>query len=500
MNHPRQRLTLPFIFIGLVVLYFITRLTHLTIFPIFTDEAIYLRWSQIGSFDAAWRFIPLTDGKPPLFHWIVMGTIRLFQDPLIAGRIVSIFSGFANLILISLIAHRLFKNSRITFFSALFYILSPFMVVYDRLAIVDSLLTTTSLASFFFALLLAQTLRFDTALLLGSSLGAAFLTKSSGLIFLLLSPITILISKFHQSRRLRQFFTWSTFLLTAFFLSQIIYSILRLSPFFYRIQQKNDEFIIPLSQFLSQPFTMTFGNAKSLLTWQIGYLTLPLSLLVLIAFINRKYFRQHLLLALYYLIPFFMIASFNKIIFPRFLLFSTPYLLILAASGLNTLLSSQSDRFTQIGIALLVLLLPSVTVFHLLFHPDQAAIPQADRDQYWDSWPAGHGIDQIVAFFSQQSQSQPLFIGTQGTFGLFPHSLEVYLYGNDNVEINSYWPVSTIPEEVIVKSLEKPTYFIYNELEDIPPQDNLTLIMEFEKTRLHETRHLRLFQVLPPAE
>ena len=63
------------ILVGVILLgalFAATRLTHLATLPIFTDEAIYIRWSQIGMRDANWRFISLTDGKQPMFTWIMM--------------------------------------------------------------------------------------------------------------------------------------------------------------------------------------------------------------------------------------------------------------------------------------------------------------------------------------------------------------------------------------------------------------------------------------------
>ena len=44
--------------VGLVIsLYLFTRLVNLTLLPIFTDEAIYIRWGQIGARDAAHKFL-----------------------------------------------------------------------------------------------------------------------------------------------------------------------------------------------------------------------------------------------------------------------------------------------------------------------------------------------------------------------------------------------------------------------------------------------------------
>ena len=65
---------------AIIALYFLTRLFHITALPIFTDEAIYVRWSQIGMRDANWRFISLTDGKQPMFTWIMMLLLKLFKD------------------------------------------------------------------------------------------------------------------------------------------------------------------------------------------------------------------------------------------------------------------------------------------------------------------------------------------------------------------------------------------------------------------------------------
>ncbi len=105
----------------LAALYFATRLINLTILPIFTDEAIYIRWSQIGSRDAAWRFISLVDGKQPMFTWIMMVTMRIIRDPLVAGRLVSVAAGALSAVGLWVLSFELFKNKRIIFFFMLLY-------------------------------------------------------------------------------------------------------------------------------------------------------------------------------------------------------------------------------------------------------------------------------------------------------------------------------------------------------------------------------------------
>src|SRR5437879_8874474 len=101
-------------FAGLIVLYAFTRFYHLTSsLPIFTDEAIYIRWAQIALHDANWRFISLTDGKEPMFVWLAMITLKFIQDPLLAGRVVSVFAGFATMIGLFFVTNELFKNKKV---------------------------------------------------------------------------------------------------------------------------------------------------------------------------------------------------------------------------------------------------------------------------------------------------------------------------------------------------------------------------------------------------
>src|SRR3990172_10040431 len=81
-----------------LLIFLSSRLINIMSLPIFTDEAIYTRWSQIAKNDAAWRFISLTDGKQPLFVWIDMVFMRFVSDPLLAGRLVSVFAGLLTVI------------------------------------------------------------------------------------------------------------------------------------------------------------------------------------------------------------------------------------------------------------------------------------------------------------------------------------------------------------------------------------------------------------------
>ncbi len=62
--------------VGILVLGFVLRIYHLTILPVFADEAIYIRWSQVMAADNTLRFLPLSDGKQPLFMWLIIPFLK----------------------------------------------------------------------------------------------------------------------------------------------------------------------------------------------------------------------------------------------------------------------------------------------------------------------------------------------------------------------------------------------------------------------------------------
>ena len=100
------------IFIGLTILLIgtILRTFNLTHLPVFGDEAIYIRWAQIMRTEPTLRFLPLSDGKQPLFMWVLMPFLKIFSDPLVAGRMVSVLTGLGTGIGIFVLSYLLLKS------------------------------------------------------------------------------------------------------------------------------------------------------------------------------------------------------------------------------------------------------------------------------------------------------------------------------------------------------------------------------------------------------
>src|SRR3990167_3395304 len=256
---------------GLVFSYFLTRLVNLKLIPIFTDEAIYTYWAQVALNDPAQRFISLQDGKQPLFIWLAAFLQRLVSDPLIASRLVSVFAGFGSIIGIYLLAKELFSE-KVAKIAAVLYLILPFTLLYDKLALFDSLLTMFGIYAVFFAVKMIKKPKLDISLLNGFAIGASLITKSSGSFFLYLLPFSLILFDDLKKGLETKLARWIGFSAVTFIISQAIYNSLRLSPLFYIIERKNYEFIRPISEVMKDPLLHFFSNAESLSGWLISYI------------------------------------------------------------------------------------------------------------------------------------------------------------------------------------------------------------------------------------
>lgn len=309
------------VIIALVAAYFFIRIYNIMSLPLFTDEAIYVRWSQIARFDANWRFISLTDGKQPSFIWLTMTVMKFIQDPLLAGRIVSVFAGFISMMGLFLLGKEIFKNRWIGLISAFLYLIFPMALVYDRMALYDSLVGTCMIWALYLSVLLVRRVRLDVALILGMVMGAGVLTKTSAFFSMPLLFLSYLLFDFKQKQ-------WKRSLLKLFGLSLIsmamglgFYSILRLSPFYHIINDKNAIFVYPLNEWLQHPFLYFVSNLRGLFDWMITYLTPPLLFVIIAAFLTPKSWnRNNIMTVIKVFSPFIAIIIFLNILSYRLVL------------------------------------------------------------------------------------------------------------------------------------------------------------------------------------
>jgi len=494
----------------ITLLYFFFRLVYLTRLPIFTDEAIYLRWAQIALNDSAWRFISLTDGKQPMYVWFAMVFMKFINDPLLAGRLVSVFSGFFTMIGVWFLTYELFRNKKTAFLTSILYIFYPFAQVYDRMALMDGMVGTFAVWSLYLSILLVRKIKPEIAYSLGFVIGAGILTKTSDFFSIYLLPITLVLFDFKSMLLRQRLIRWALFALFAVGISQIFYSVLRLSPLFQMISIKNATFVFPFSEWILHPFTFLAGNLSGLFSWLIQYLTIPYIILILLSLVLiNKYFKEKALLFMYFLLPLIALALFGKLIYPRHIFFMTLFLLPLASWSLNFIIDffryklklnkSLYLRYLTVFIIVVVFAAyPGFVSLQFAFDPVNARIANSDSDQYANSWAAGWGVKESVVFFKQEAQKGKIFIATEGTFGLMPETMEMYLVRNPNVKIKGYWPIDNmLPKEALDYAKKMPSYFIFYQPQHIviPPDFPLKLLFQIREG--NSNYFYRVYQILP---
>src|SRR3990167_2585954 len=398
------------------------RIYNLLSIPIFADEAIYVRWSQVMRAVSTLRFLPLSDGKQPLFMWSVIPFLKVFEDPLIAGRMVSALSGTGSVIGISVLTYILFKSWKTALIAGFLYAVSPFAVFFERMALADAMLSMFGIWSMVFAVLTAKYLRLDTAMLAGFASGGALLTKSPGIFFLIILPATIFLANLPKRLLSLTFIKLVGLWIVVGVIGYGLYNILRLGPEFHMIALRNQDYVFPLSHALTNPWDPLQFHVKEIIGW------------------------------------FWVLV---------------PMTSLLAAVGAIILGGKKHWR-----VFLALVSLPSLYIDYLfLTAPQKAPLPRVERSGYLELWTAGTGIREVAQFIKAEHEKDPntqIVVGTEGYFGTLPDGLMIYVADIPKVVVTGVGlSISTVSDPLYeAKKAGNKVYLVANTSRmEVAPED-----------------------------
>ncbi len=484
--------------IGLLALYIVLRLINILQLPPFTDEEIYIRWAQIAAQDSSWRFISLTDGKQPMYVWFAMILLRFIHDPLFAGRLVSIVTGIGTMVGLWVLTWEMFRKRWIAFLTVFLYVIFPFALVYDRMALYESMVGMFVVWSLYVEVLLVRKVRWDLAFVLALVLGGAVLTKSSGFINMALIVVSLLLFNFSKEKRARRFLTWVGCAVLALGLATVYYSVLRLSPYFGIINEKNATFVYPLGEWLRHPIEYFIGNLRGLFDWLLGYMNWTGIILAGASFfVLKKFWKEKIILLIWFLAPFLYLALFGKVIYPRYIYAMTLTLLPLIAISLYTVATQVKQKYVKFFIIVFFLAWYLRTDYFIVFDFAHAPIAGPDLTQYVNAWPAGGGVKEMVAYFNKVSVHQKIYVASEGTFGSVPTlAVEIFLDKNKNVEKRGMWPLpEDIPQDLLEKAKTMPVYMVFEQTQKPPKGWPVKLVIKYQKGI--GDWYMSIYQVIP---
>lgn len=458
----------------LLLFYLATRLIFLTNFPMLNDESIYFYWALRIVDDPKQIMIPLSEGRQPLFIWLVSWYIKIFQDPILAGRLVSVSAGLVTMLGLFFVTKEVFKKHANALSAVALYIASPFALVYDRLALLDSLVTSFTIWSIYFTILLARYMRLDIAYTLGFIIGGGIITKSNGVFNLILLPFSLLLITLKHHKKIRTILHFVGLLIVVAITSQVVNSIITFSLQYSRILDVNQIFIIPKREFINLPPSFIINNFlhnfQTLMRYFAEYFTFPYLLLLVVSFLDKSFRREKVFLALYFFIPLFTFSLFGRQLLPRYIYFMTVSFFPLCGYGFillyQNVVKELRDTFvTRVVFGSLILLIPAVISLSVIKDISTAFIPLPEKVNY----TAGEHpfFRQSIRYVEKKAKTEKVFLVIEGYIGWAPNMYQVFLHDNKNITIKSYPRIEdSLPKEVVDASVRMPTFII------IPRYDN----------------------------
>ncbi len=450
-------------------------LYRLVTFPVFADEAIYIRWAQLIMDDwQRYLFFPLNDGKTPLFIWVLVPFQYLFRDQLMAARSVAVVIGTFQVLVMKKLLAKLGATPKFQWFGALLTFILPFWYFQAHVSLMDGLLTlflSLTILGGFSILEYAEKKKpqklFLWTVLTGIFFGMAFWTKLPALF---LSPIFPLLAlfppKFSKEKRVQLLFP----LVGAAFLGGVIFVFLRISPAFGQLFHRGNDFAYPVSEVLFQnKWKETLANIPSYFIYFLIYLTPGIILLSLSGMFSNRSRRQTTLLlsaAILFAAP---LVIFGKVIYARYLFPSSIFITLAAVLNLQALYqhwivettSKQLTAKLAAGLVMALLLANTIStsfifIQRMLFHPDTVPFASSDRAQYLEDWSSGQGIWETTQYIKHQAKEHSIAVATEGRFGTLPDGLLLYFHNEDvkniYIEGTGQYPVKSLPDFFVIRA------------------------------------------------
>ncbi len=449
-----------YLIIALILLfYFAVTLFRLNQLPVFADEAIYIRWTQLIIDDwQRYLFFPTNDGKTPLQMWLMIPFQYIFENQLFAGRFLSVLLGAGNVLLVGIISKEMSKKSKqkklSQYLAMILTSILPFTFFHHRMALTDALLFFNLNLSFFFTLKYIKQQKIADLLLLIVSFFLALFSKLSALLFIPSLVVLVLYSKqFSLKKFSKNLIYISSALAIAFFL---FYS-LRFLPVFPQLFRRGSDFLYPFETLFKQEiFSIFFGNLRLFTNQFVAYFGVGV-LILTIANFDKRNNKQIFILLLAFLAFISPLALLGKIIYPRYLLPTSLFIILLASINLANLFLAKEKIYQVLAsiLTFLIILHCGKFIFPSYFNIEQIPFSQADRVQYLEEWSSGQGINEVTQLMLHTSKNQSLAVATEGYFGTLPDGILMYLHRKNinNLLVEGIGqPIHSIPDNFLIKA------------------------------------------------
>lgn len=402
--------------IGLfLALYFLTRVTTLSVLPIFLDEAVHLQWAE-RLYSEGRILRPIGAGR--LLAVAAYGLALPFEDRLFAARFLAVIAGAGTLVGAMLIANRLF-GALAAAVTGFLYLVSPLALTYDRLALSDGFLSALVTGLMLTTLaIIDESTSWRLRIRFGVLLALAVASKVSALLFFLALPLGVLALSGERRAAIASMGKGA------------LIGLVGAAPMLWFFAANSGEIAAQHVADPSAAGTILMATLRDMSGWVLSYCTTPVLLFTAVSVVILRDGRA-LWLGGSAALPFVLFALLSQPWSARYILPTLPPLIILMAGGFVQV----AERLAPAGRGSLALVLAALVSLqglafdrHLLFDPEKAPFPADDRHQLVSGWPAGYGVREIAERLVRETATGPVtaHVDTGGTRTL-PTSLSILL-------------------------------------------------------------------------
>lgn len=420
----------------LVIFFLLTRLLNLDKLPIFNDEGIYLDWGWQEIHYKGELYFSLFDGKQPMLMWVFGIFQNIFKDPLIAGRIVSVITGFITLVGIYLLGRKVF-NTRIAYLSSLLYILIPIFIFFDRQALMESTMCAIGVWLLYVLILNISNPRIVYGILSGTLIGIGLFVKSNAFLFFVAFLITSLYAIF-KSNNSKFKFKFVISEMFGLFIALVILHPLTSQKDFGKIIEMNSRFAYSLSDILGdlqQIFVTNLESTSEILFWHLNpffFIIVIFGLLFLVR--ERIKYTDYLIVWVASVLSLFILFTKNPS--PRYIVPFLPIITLIIAFGTNKLweINKKYAILAGIGIYITLYLAYSLVVSPITYFYLMGKLTfEHSSQEYVRGWTSGYGVKEAYDFLNELAGGEPIKVEVRRDYGNPESAIFAYTNNNENI-------------------------------------------------------------------
>jgi len=426
----------------LSVFYLISRCLFLTRYPMFNDEAIYLREAWIMTHVPHQLWYSLTDtGKQPLLFWLYGFAGYVIADPVLAGRLVSVLIGLSTVWAVYLLGGTT---------AAILLIAAPMFIFFDRLALVDSALAAIFAWLLVFLARLRKQDAIRTALFCGILVGISLWVKSVGFLFGLVTVVEFLCIWYSQKKAHSILVALVVFIAVASWIGFPLF----LRPESRLIFETAHQYTYSLKQLIALKFVNVGANTLHAFLDYVAYVS-PVVVLAAVASLWALTAKKRILITSW-LVTVSVSVIFGISIHARYILFTAVPVIVLSSFVLASRKVLLGITIAGMGVLSAMLIADPPAFFHVFPFPQM----KAESYGYVDGWPSGYGTKEAFAAINADRKGEPAIIAIRFDSGNPEDAMFVYAQGNSRLSVKYLDPRQPEARAVFAASRTQRVYFV----------------------------------------